>query len=426
MNRFKRLIFRSLTIWLLSQGPLLAQSTYSTYSIIGVGDYVDPAVPAAMGMGGLGISNGSYRYLNNSNPALLYFNRMTLFTAGVMAESKKISRQGFEPSAAGSGNLQHIAMAFPLRRDKWSFALNLQPYSLVNYAFVYDGQTSTSTSPDNSTILNEGSGGITALNFSAGGLLYKGLSVGVKASFLFSGYKKEFSSSIDAGLPSYSAIYLQRQSVSDFTYGVGIAYQKKIGDYNLGIGFIYDFKVDAKGTKFVRIEQRTVNNLLLFADTIANNEPNIISLPSTIGAGISFGKPQKWTVGIDYRTQDWSNLEVDATGSPQKFTQGSKYVLGGEYVPDPFDPQNYMKRVTYRMGVTYEIKPYWVANTQIKEFGINFGLTLPVSRFSGLDFGFMVGSRGTTDNNLVREDFFKVYFGATFNDNRWFLKPKFN
>ena len=61
-------------------------------------------------------------------------------------------------------------MAFPLRRDKWSFSLGIQPYTTVKYAFFYDGLQPGSLSPDNSIILNEGSGGITALNFAAGGL----------------------------------------------------------------------------------------------------------------------------------------------------------------------------------------------------------------------------------------------------------------
>lgn len=92
MIRYKRLIFTGLILILSNQVRLMGQSTYSTYSILGVGDYVDPAVPASMGMGGLGISNGSYWYLNNSNPALLYYNSFALFSAGLLAESKTISR----------------------------------------------------------------------------------------------------------------------------------------------------------------------------------------------------------------------------------------------------------------------------------------------------------------------------------------------
>ncbi len=426
MASSKRLVFRVLIIALISQGQLLAQSTYSTYSIIGIGDYVDPAVPAAMGMGGLGISNGSYWYLNNTNPALLYYNRMALFNAGILTETKTINQNGFEPYQAGSGNLTYIGMAFPLRKDKWSFSMGLQPYSSVNYAFTYEGLPPGTDAPEDVTILNAGSGGITALNFTVGGLVFKGLSVGVKASYLFSGYEKEYSSTTNAPPPSYTALYLQRQSVKDFVYGFGAAYKQKIGDYQLGIGAIYDPASAVKGEKFVRIEQRTNTNIIIFADTLLNNSANTLNLPSTLGLGISFGKPQKWLVGFDYKEQDWTNLEVDEAARPQKFTKGKKYVLGGELTPDVFEVKNYLKRVTYRLGVTYEEKPYWLSDTQIKEIGINFGWTLPVSRFSSLDFGLMVGSRGTTDNNLVQENFFKVYFGATFNDNRWFLKPKFN
>ena len=426
MTRIKRLVFRGLLLAMFSQGYLLAQSTYSTYSILGVGDYIDPAVPAAMGMGGLGISNASYWYLNNTNPALLYYNRVALFSAGILAETKNITQQGFEPVSAGSGNLNHLAMSFPLSRNKWSFSLGIQPYSSVNYAFVYDGFTTNSTAADNSLILNEGSGGITSLNFAAGGLIFKGLSVGVKASYLFSGYEKKFSSVANAAFPSYIALYLQRQSVNDFTLGFGMAYKHKIGDHQLGLGLIYDLKTAANGTEFVRIEQRNLSNVIIFSDTLANNVDNVLNLPANLGLGISYGKPNKWMVGFDFKTQDWTNLDVPASASPQKFTKSRKYVLGGEYTPNYLDVKSYLKRVTFRAGFTYEEKPYWLADTQIKEFGINFGWTLPVSSFSGLDFGLMIGNRGTTDNNLVREDFFKVYFGATFNDNRWFIRPKFN
>jgi hypothetical protein len=404
-----------------------AQSAYSSYSILGVGDYVDPAVPAAMGMAGLGISNGSYFYLNNVNPALLYYNALATFSAGILAETKTINQTGFEPYQAGSGNLQHLAVAYPLKRGKWSFSLGLQPYTSVNYSFFYNALGDDPNNPGQSIILNEGSGGITALNFSVGGKVFKGLSVGLKGSYLFSSYEKEYLSITDATAPSYLAAYYQRQAVSDFVLGAGIAYQQKIGDYQLGLGAIYDFQSDVNSTEFVTVEQRTLQAGVVFSDTISDNVASKVSLPSTLGFGISFGKPQNWLVGFDYKTQDWSLLSLnDPSASSESFTIGKKYVLGAEFIADPMDVRSYLKRITFRAGLSFEEKPYVLQNTQINEFGINFGWSLPVSRFSNLDFGLMLGNRGTTDNNLVREDFFKVYFGATFNDNRWFIRPKFN
>ena len=425
MIRIKRLVFRVLLFVLLSSTGTIAQSTYSTYSILGIGDIVDPAVPAAMGMGGLGISNGSYWYLNNTNPALIYFNRIALFSAGVLAETKNISQRGFEPYSAGSGNLSHIAMAFPLKKNRWSFSMGLQPYSTVNYAFFYN--STPTNSPDNTLILNEGRGGFTSINLTVGGLVYKGLSLGIKFNYLFSGFEKTYTSTAIAANPSYKAVYLRRQSVSDLIIGGGLSYQLDLGDYHLGVGLIYDLNADVNGKEFIRVEQRTTaTNRLIFADTLNDNQPNSINIPANLGIGVSFGKPRKWMIGLDYKTQDWSNLDVPSSASPDRFGRGNKFVLGGEYVVDALDVKKYINRITFRAGITYEEKPYWLANTQIKEFGINFGWTLPVSQFSSLDFGFVIGNRGTTDNNLVREDFFKVYFGATFNDNRWFIRPKFN
>ena len=427
MERNKWRIFFILILLVSIQLKPKAQSAYSTYSILGVGDYVDPAVPAAMGMGGLGISNGSYFYLNNVNPALIYYNALATFSAGILAETKTVNQDGFEPYRSGSGNLNHLAVAYPIKRNKWSFSLSLQPYTMVNYSFYYDALADNPDNPNQSIILNEGSGGITSLNFSVGGKIFKGLSVGLKGSYLFSSYEKEYSSITDAAQPSYVAVYYQRQAVNDFVLGAGIAYQQKIGDFQLGAGVIYDLQTDVNSTEFVTVEQRTLQSGVVFSDTLRNNVSSTLSLPSTLGIGISFGKPQNWLVGFDYKTQDWSRLQInDPSASSESFTIGRKFILGAEFIADPMDVRSYLKRITWRAGVSFEEKPYILENTQINEFGINFGWTLPVSRFSSLDFGLMVGNRGTTSNNLVREDFFKVYFGATFNDNRWFIRPKFN
>ncbi|MEN8248937.1 MAG: hypothetical protein ABFS32_08395 [Bacteroidota bacterium] len=421
----KKLVFIYLIIIVLWSHNSMAQSTYSTYSILGIGDYIDPAVPAAMGMGGLGISNSSYWYLNNTNPALLYNQRIALFSAGVLAETKNISQEGFESTTAGTGNLNHIAMAFPLIRDKMSFSLGLQPFTSMNYAFTYDYELEGSLD-EQVVILNQGKGGISSFHIAVGGVVYKGLSLGVKASYLFSSYQKESSSLTSADYPHYIANYLQRQSVGGFLFGTGVAYKQKIGEYQLGLGFIYEIPTAIDGKQFVRIEQRTLTNQVVFADTIVNNEPNKVGIPTTVGGGISFGKPQKWMLGFDYKMQDWSGLNSNNSTFVQNFTESKKYIFGGEYTPDAFDVKSYFKRITFRAGFTFEEKPYLLENKQISEFGINFGWTLPVARFSSLDFGVMIGSRGTTENNLVKEDFFKVYFGASFNDNRWFLRPKFN
>jgi hypothetical protein len=43
----------------------------------------------------------------------------------------------------------------------------------------------------------------------------------------------------------------------------------------------------------------------------------------------------------------------------------------------------------------------------LKDFGINFGFSMPVSRVSSLDFAFKVGKRGNVKDNTIEENYFK-------------------
>jgi hypothetical protein len=66
-----------------------------------------------------------------------------------------------------------------------------------------------------------------------------------------------------------------------------------------------------------------------------------------------------------------------------------------------------------------------VAGNQVNDFGVNFGVSLPVGRISTIDFSVKIGNRGSIVKNTIEENYFKIYLGMTFNDN-WFIKRKFD
>jgi hypothetical protein len=66
-----------------------------------------------------------------------------------------------------------------------------------------------------------------------------------------------------------------------------------------------------------------------------------------------------------------------------------------------------------------------VNDTEINDFGINFGASFPTGGYSSMDASFKIGSRGTTDNNLIRENYMQFVIGATIND-RWFIKRRYD
>ncbi|MEC8133469.1 MAG: hypothetical protein VX046_01320, partial [Bacteroidota bacterium] len=67
-----------------------------------------------------------------------------------------------------------------------------------------------------------------------------------------------------------------------------------------------------------------------------------------------------------------------------------------------------------------------INNESIEEFGISFGVGVPVGRlFSNANVGFEWGQRGTSAANLVNESFYCINISLSLND-RWFEKRKFN
>jgi hypothetical protein len=89
--------------------------------------------------------------------------------------------------------------------------------------------------------------------------------------------------------------------------------------------------------------------------------------------------------------------------------------------------------VVYRGGIRYEelglqVSGDGINSSDINEFGISFGLGLPIGRrsgFSNANLGFEYGQRGTQDAGLIRETFFNFSLGLSLNDT-WFIKRKYN
>jgi hypothetical protein len=67
-----------------------------------------------------------------------------------------------------------------------------------------------------------------------------------------------------------------------------------------------------------------------------------------------------------------------------------------------------------------------VRDESIMDYGINFGLGLPVpGSISTFTVGFELGSRGTTSANLIKENYYNLYISLNLND-KWFVRSKYN
>jgi hypothetical protein len=154
-----------------------------------------------------------------------------------------------------------------------------------------------------------------------------------------------------------------------------------------------------------------------------------LTLPSRLALGFGIGKPNSWFVGTEYtlmNTADFSNPIFNSQIST--FENASQVSVGGFFIPEYNAFSGYFKRVVYRAGFNFANTGLVIKDESIKEFGISFGLGLPVgnrSFFSNANLGLEFGQRGTTNENLIKENFINFNVSLSLN-SRWFEKRKYN
>lgn len=385
-----------------------------------------------MGMGGVGVSNPQTWYLNNINPAMLVYGRLTTFQAGILIDQRQINSTTQSEKSKG-GNVSYLAMGFPALWNKnktrilWSTAAGLMPGTMVNYRIESQGVVTGSPS---TTYFQEemASGGFNQIYWSNGVSLTRRLSVGLKSSYYFSSIIGDYSNLlIQAGQDYKYLINLNEiVTVSGTRFMPAIHYRLDSigGKYAMNIGATAEVGKNLKSDFFQKLERRNSVGVVLQSDSI-QSKSSTLYFPSVLTVGASFGNPEVWTLAVDYALTrfDGSTTRIGADVYP--VTSGSRLAIGAEITPDAQSLSSLLKRITYRTGVSMENSPYLVNGAVLRDTGISFGLSLPVNRISSLDLALRYGKRGDKNVNGLTENYFKIYFGVTFND-QWFIKSRYD
>jgi len=422
INKYKILIILSL----LSTGAF-GQAARSPFSTFGIGEPYGNALIHNQAMGGIGVSQPQFWFVNNQNPALLAFNYYTVFQAGALLESRTV-RGDTTNRQSVNGNMNYLVTAFPVKAGKWSTAIGLMPFTNKNYRLEYYDVIANTTPVDSVFIVEQGSGGLSQLYWSNGVRIHDNWSVGIKASYLFGSVYNDYTNTlVSVSQPVIYTIAVNDQTyVKDFQFTGGLSFsQDSIGkkdEYRISAGLTYAMTTKLKATRTTIFQRRNLGGAPITSDTLVSNFGDI-KIPSVLTAGVSISKGSKWSTGIEFTLQDWSQFENIEIEVNQEFSKSWRFAAGGEFTPDLI-AENIFKRITYRGGLFYEKSPFLVNNNDLLDFGINFGLSVPAGR-SSVDLAFSTGKRGDRSKNVLEETYFKVYFGLTFND-QWFIRRKFD
>jgi hypothetical protein len=301
------------------------------------------------------------------------------------------------------------------------------PYTAVNYKLQYDDNVVASN--EQVRVTEEGSGGLTQLYWSNGVRLTKDIAVGLKASYIFSSIVNNYENQlIDSPQPiTYTAGIEEKSYVRDFTFGTGLSFSKDSlfskRRYRLSFGAVYNFATELDAKKTDRIYRSTPVGDTTDVSVLPSSRRGSYSIPSSLTVGVSLSRGTRWTIGTEVSYQDWTTFK-NVNGQQEALQQSWRIALGGEITPDQFDTENYFKRLTYRAGVSMEENPFLANGNPVRDRGINFGFSMPAGR-SSLDFAFRYGKRGDKSENILEENYLKIFFGITFND-QWFIKRRFD
>lgn len=404
--------------------PILAQEGNSSpYSFFGIGSLNFRGSVESQAMGGISIQ-GDSTHINFQNPAGYGALKLTNFTiAGSHTEVSLENEEG--TGSNNSTTIDYLALAFPISK-KVGAGFGLIPYTSVDYATV-DEQPSSYN-------VYTGRGGLNRAFVTFGAELFPGFRIGVNGSYNFGNIRNVAIQDNDN--QQYAIRETNRSDLSGVSFDLGVQYEQPFKNGNrLYTSAIYvpeasinsDNERVIESVVFSRLQNAATGVVDEMPVTVADTE---ILLPSALTLGLGYGKRNKWFAGGEYsdvKTSSLSNRSFNLQNVT--YQDASRYRAGGYFIPDYNSITSYWDRVTYRAGFRFEETGLVIENQGIDEFGISFGLGLPLGRrgFSNANLTFEYGQRGTTEAGLVKEDFFKVGISLSLNPLRpWFVPNKYN
>ncbi|WP_405412701.1 hypothetical protein [Maribacter sp. Asnod1-A12] len=419
-------------VYITTVGMYAQDGTVSPYSFFGIGDLKNNSTVENQMMGGIGVYADSI-HINLKNPAafgklgleLMDREGLVTYTAGV--SNKQFALKSFtEEQNSSITSLDYLALGFSVGKGL-GMGFGVMPYSSVGYNLV-DERTGTSGSLIN---IYTGEGGLTRAFYSIGYEVIKDLSIGATINFNFGTLDSERLQQIEE--IQFGTFDRRSSRVNGFDFNYALSYTPLIkGRQRLHTSI----RVNTQGNLVSKNERQVGSFSVANGLTIEEVEVDLASqnlsntelkIPTNTTLGLGYGEDYKWFVGAEYSFQKMSSFENSFLGADNvTYEDASSYALGMFFTPDYDSFTSYLKRVTYRAGLRLDETGLLVNDVDINNFGITFGLGLPLGRsFSNLNLGFEFGRRGTTRADLVEESYFKFNIGLSLND-RWFQKRKIN
>lgn len=380
------------------------------------------------GMGGIGTGMRDDNTVYYTNPAS-YSSFDTISFVFDFAMDYGINRisDGTSHYKSDDMNFSHLMFGFPVGKGI-GVAAGLVPVSNGFYNIsekVAEGDPGYDPVTGGYTGYHQGGGNLSNFFLGSGINLTKNISAGVNMSLLFGQISRTNQYVFDDYYTVYHDNNSERLRLTGINLDYGLQFHFPIKkDYFFDAGVSYSAGKHCKSQYdylSVKFTSSTVTDTLLYQP----DDTSKAYIPGTIRVGISFGKTNKLTAGIDYVETRWS--EARFHGAENYLANTRAFLFGLEYIPDRFSNYSFMKRLEYRVGGHVADNYVVLDGSQAKEWGVSLGIGMQLMRTRSRVNFFLDYTRKSLETASIShyENFYTMGASLNFYDF-WFMKHKYD
>lgn len=380
-----------------------------------------------MAIGGAATAFSSPYFINPVNPAsyMAFDTNSFVFDAAFNVRTGTLKTID-ESQKTRFGTLSNLYFGFPVTKW-WRASGGIMPYSQVGYEM--QGSQVVEDIGKLVSVYN-GYGGLNKAYFGSGFSPIKNLSIGINMAYLFGNIVKERALTFPDSAYFFNTMVRSTARLSKVNFDFGAIYRKEMKEgrfFQVGLTFNPKQTVDGSSEKIAySYIWNNTKNLEEIKDTVSyeSGDNGEVILPTSYGAGFMVGSSNRWFATADVNWQKWSEFRY--LGNNPGLKDNLRVSVGGQFRPAAVDMGKYYNRINYRAGFRFEQSYLEIKETRINDFGISFGVGLPMKKSrSTINIAVELGTQGTTENDLIKENYMRLTIGTSLQE-RWFLKRKFN
>ena len=415
-----------LSLTLISANVFSQLSTNSPYSRFGLGNLSNSVSPAQSAMGGNSVVFCNSEVINSNNAATYstFKAKSFLFSTSLNASVTDFQTKDLSQTESNT-NFSNLSLGFPVNKYI-SVSSGLRPFSDIGYKLDYYDATSLD---DTVVISSTGTGGLSNYYFGTSVKLHKTFSVGVNAKYIFGGLSRNRTADFNNS-SIFNVSSVDRTNITGMSYEAGLLFNTNLSENkNVSFGLTYQNNSDLEAKRtLIGTTYELSNSSLIIKDTFQHStELGTVTMPSKLSAGLMYSS-DKWLLVANYSSQNWSDYQLKfGEEIEEDYLENSTcFSAGLQFTPDYNSVTQYWKKINYRIGSRMDKSYLNLNNNQISEKALTLGLGLPVKRSNSyFNIAMEVGEKGTTEDNLIKEQFVRFNFGVTFK-GIWFVKRKYD